>query len=215
MMRTIWTGLAFSLFALSLWTFSICCCSGKSPYNHRGNAANNRPLGGPARVEKTPYNYERVGSSHGAAPPPAYANDDIKTEMPQVPSAVASQSPKTAYDRSNTGYRPEAVPMQDLHFDDKTPSSTAYEPFRHEQANHNTDNSPYSPKQFDYGHDTSRQYQNYAPSPTHGSFPYGDNNSNQHGSNPYGDNRDDHYYSQNTGYNNYSNHGHGDHGYGR
>ncbi len=56
---TIWLGVAFSLASGLFWTFSVCCCSGKSPYNHRDRAGSKR-----VKVEKTPYTYERVGSPY-------------------------------------------------------------------------------------------------------------------------------------------------------
>lgn len=54
MLRVSWLAVAFSLGSGIFWFFSICCCSGRSPY---GNRKDKR-----VRVEKTPYTYERVGS---------------------------------------------------------------------------------------------------------------------------------------------------------
>jgi len=58
---TIWIGVAFSLAAGLFWLFSVCCCSGRSPYNHKDRAGAGK---GRVRVEKTPYTYERVGSPY-------------------------------------------------------------------------------------------------------------------------------------------------------
>ncbi|KAJ5281049.1 hypothetical protein N7478_006421 [Penicillium angulare] len=57
-----WLATAFSLAAVIFWTFSVCCCSGRSPYGNRNNNRNMRSI--PA--EKAPYNYEPLGA--GQAP---------------------------------------------------------------------------------------------------------------------------------------------------
>ncbi|ETI29169.1 hypothetical protein G647_01622 [Cladophialophora carrionii CBS 160.54] len=53
-----WIGTAFAVGAGFFWTLSVCCCSGRSPYNP-GNKEARR-----TRAEKTPYTYERVGSPY-------------------------------------------------------------------------------------------------------------------------------------------------------
>jgi hypothetical protein len=42
------------------WFLSVCCCSGRSPYNKNAERASR----GKTRAEKTPYTYERVGSPY-------------------------------------------------------------------------------------------------------------------------------------------------------
>ncbi|OGM40480.1 integral membrane protein [Aspergillus bombycis] len=51
---TTWLAVAFSLGAALFWMLSTCCCSGRSPYNHK-----NTPRG--VTAEKTPYTYEPLG----------------------------------------------------------------------------------------------------------------------------------------------------------
>lgn len=53
-----WIGAAFAVGAGFFWFLSVCCCSGRSPYNS-GNKDSRR-----TRAEKTPYTYERVGSPY-------------------------------------------------------------------------------------------------------------------------------------------------------
>jgi len=67
MLATTWLATLFSLAAGLFWLFSVCCCSGRSPYSH-DNKKNKRVV-----VEKTPYTYERVGSPYrGSATTPAH-----------------------------------------------------------------------------------------------------------------------------------------------
>lgn len=71
---TTWLAVAFSLGAALFWMLSTCCCSGRSPYNHK-----NTPRG--VTAEKTPYTYEPLGpqgnqntsynTSYPPPPPPA------------------------------------------------------------------------------------------------------------------------------------------------
>ena len=58
MFRTTWLAVLFSGVAAFFWFFSICCCSGRSPYKGRGGDQKR------VKVEKTPYTYERVGSPY-------------------------------------------------------------------------------------------------------------------------------------------------------
>jgi hypothetical protein len=53
-----WIGTAFAVAAGFFWTLSVCCCSGRSPYN-AGNKEARR-----TRAEKASYTYERVGSPY-------------------------------------------------------------------------------------------------------------------------------------------------------
>jgi hypothetical protein len=53
-----WIGTAFALGAGFFWLLSVCCCSGRSPYNPGSKEARR------TRAEKTPYTYERVGSPY-------------------------------------------------------------------------------------------------------------------------------------------------------
>ncbi|KIV94456.1 hypothetical protein PV10_02223 [Exophiala mesophila] len=55
---TTWLGAAFALAAGFFWFFSVCCCSGRSPYNSSDKEARR------TRAEKGPYTYERVGSPY-------------------------------------------------------------------------------------------------------------------------------------------------------
>ncbi|PYH98194.1 integral membrane protein [Aspergillus ellipticus CBS 707.79] len=77
-----WLAVAFALGACLFWVFSSCCCSGRSPYNHR----NRTPRGG-VMAEKTPYTYEALGpygqhqpsnpafqSTSYPPPPPTHGN---------------------------------------------------------------------------------------------------------------------------------------------
>jgi succinate dehydrogenase/fumarate reductase cytochrome b subunit len=53
-----WIGTAFAVGAGFFWLLSVCCCSGRSPYNPGSKEARR------TRAEKTPYTYERVGSPY-------------------------------------------------------------------------------------------------------------------------------------------------------
>ncbi|KAJ9652497.1 hypothetical protein H2198_008245 [Neophaeococcomyces mojaviensis] len=53
-----WIGTAFALGSGFFWLLSVCCCSGRSPYNPGSKDARR------TRAEKTPYTYERVGSPY-------------------------------------------------------------------------------------------------------------------------------------------------------
>lgn len=53
-----WIGSAFAVAAGFFWFLSVCCCSGRSPYNPGSKEARR------TRAEKTPYTYERVGSPY-------------------------------------------------------------------------------------------------------------------------------------------------------
>jgi len=102
MYGAVWLAVAFSLGAGIFWFFSVCCCSGRSPYNHkdRGDRQGGR---GRVRVEKTPYTYERVGSPYMGS------REHVGVAGPSNGS--------------------QNVPMQNLTKDSK---GAAYEPFRHE-----------------------------------------------------------------------------------
>ena len=80
-LRTTWVGTVFALGAGVFWLFSVCCCSGRSPwhkddrgYGFRGvtggfndDLTDGMGIGRGRRrikVEKTPYTYERVGSPY-------------------------------------------------------------------------------------------------------------------------------------------------------
>lgn len=56
-----WIGTAFAVGAGFFWFLSVCCCSGRSPYNNKDKKDRGR---GKMRAEKTPYTYERVGSPY-------------------------------------------------------------------------------------------------------------------------------------------------------
>lgn len=53
-----WIGTAFAVGGGFFWLLSVCCCSGRSPYNQRDHGSRK------TRAEKTPYTYERVGSPY-------------------------------------------------------------------------------------------------------------------------------------------------------
>lgn len=55
---TTWIGTAFAVGAGFFWLLSVCCCSGRSPYNPSDKHSRR------TRAEKTPYTYERVGSPY-------------------------------------------------------------------------------------------------------------------------------------------------------
>lgn len=57
-MALTWIGTAFAVGAGFFWLLSVCCCSGRSPYNPGGKEARR------TRAEKGPYTYERVGSPY-------------------------------------------------------------------------------------------------------------------------------------------------------
>ncbi|KAJ6131393.1 hypothetical protein N7523_001853 [Penicillium sp. IBT 18751x] len=57
-----WLAVAFSLAGTLFWLFSVCCCSGRSPYNHRNRDRRNNGI----MAEKAPYTYEPLGA--GAVP---------------------------------------------------------------------------------------------------------------------------------------------------
>ncbi|KAL4804788.1 SUR7/PalI family-domain-containing protein [Aspergillus unguis] len=64
-----WLATAFSLAAALFWAVSSCCCSGRSPYNHR----HGRNRGG-ITAEKAPYTYEPVGDAYPSPHPPFHPN---------------------------------------------------------------------------------------------------------------------------------------------
>jgi len=96
--RTTWLAVVFSGIAAFFWFFSICCCSGRSPY--KGRQDNNRRV----KVEKTPYTYERVGSPYLG---PQGGQDVPLTNMgPSRQSAYLGPQPRnTAYEP----FRPQQV----------------------------------------------------------------------------------------------------------
>lgn len=58
-LATSWIGTAFAVGAGLFWFLSVCCCSGRSPYNKNAERGRSK-----TRTEKTPYTYERVGSPY-------------------------------------------------------------------------------------------------------------------------------------------------------
>lgn len=80
-----WIATAFSLAAALFWAISSCCCSGRSPYNHR----HGRNRGG-ITAEKAPYTYEPVGSPYPSQSP----------QPPFHPSAPGYHAPQrtTSYE---------------------------------------------------------------------------------------------------------------------
>ncbi|EDN11324.1 integral membrane protein [Histoplasma capsulatum] len=104
MFSTLWLGVAFSLASGIFWLFSVCCCSGRSPYSHSNNSGSG--FGGRRNrgitAEKTPYTYERVSDPYGGA-----------ATAPFMPAAAGSAPVSGA-----------GVGGRDM----------AYEPFRHHDA---------------------------------------------------------------------------------
>lgn len=76
MFAATWLAVAFSLAAVLFWTFSVCCCSGRSPYNH-----NSRHKGG-ITAEKAPYTYEPLGA--GAAHAQPYGHQHSTSYPPPI-----------------------------------------------------------------------------------------------------------------------------------
>ncbi|PGH02358.1 hypothetical protein GX51_04666 [Blastomyces parvus] len=115
MFATLWLAVAFSLASGLFWLFSVCCCSGRSPYSHSGSngSGSGGIIGGGRRgtrgsagltAEKTPYTYERVSDPYGGAGAGAGAG------APFMPAAA--------------GGPPASANGRDM----------AYEPFRHHDA---------------------------------------------------------------------------------
>lgn len=76
-----WIATAFSLAAALFWSISSCCCSGRSPYNHR----HGRNRGG-ITAEKAPYTYEPVGDGYPSPQPPFHPS------APQYPAPQQTTS---------------------------------------------------------------------------------------------------------------------------
>ena len=92
-----WLGTAFAVGAGFFWLLSVCCCSGRSPYNPGSKEARR------TRAEKTPYTYERVGSPYLG--PSDHQSVPLHTLGPQ---GYAPQQPAhmgAAYEP----FRPQAV----------------------------------------------------------------------------------------------------------
>lgn len=88
-----WLAVVFSLGALIFWTFSVCCCSGRSPYGHRNN--NTRGI----TAEKAPYTYEPLGA--GQLP---YGHQQ-HTSYP-APAAHGGDYPMTHTNQRSNAYEP-------------------------------------------------------------------------------------------------------------
>ncbi|PGH13897.1 hypothetical protein AJ80_06166 [Polytolypa hystricis UAMH7299] len=73
-----WLAAAFSLASGLFWLFSVCCCSGRSPYNHKDKRSRQ------TTAEKTPYTYERVSSPYGGP-------QQHPSAMPLNPMPAANQ----------------------------------------------------------------------------------------------------------------------------
>ncbi|KAJ5641694.1 hypothetical protein N7490_005694 [Penicillium lividum] len=80
-----WLAVAFSLAALIFWVFSVCCCSGRSPYNHKNRNIRSKGL----TAEKAPYTYEPIGA--GAQPPFGH----------QQPTSYPPPPPPNSYPMTN------------------------------------------------------------------------------------------------------------------
>ncbi|KAI5282486.1 hypothetical protein KEM54_002700 [Ascosphaera aggregata] len=84
----LWIAVLCAAVSFLFWFSSICCCSGKSPYGHKGD----RPRGrGINAAEKGTYNYERVGPFG----PGGAANDGSQVPLT---SMAATREGGTAYE---------------------------------------------------------------------------------------------------------------------
>ncbi|PGH03030.1 hypothetical protein AJ79_07462 [Helicocarpus griseus UAMH5409] len=85
MFAIIWIGVAFSLASGIFWMFSVCCCSGRSPYGH--TERRNGSISRRTTAEKTPYTYERVSSPYSGARGGGAGDGATAplTSMPQAP----------------------------------------------------------------------------------------------------------------------------------
>ncbi|KAK6364671.1 hypothetical protein LTS17_011968 [Exophiala oligosperma] len=92
-----WIGTAFALGAGFFWLLSVCCCSGRSPYNPASREARR------TRAEKTPYTYERVGSPYLG--PSDQQSVPLNTFGPRPPSFAPQPQHGTAYEP----FRPQQV----------------------------------------------------------------------------------------------------------
>ncbi|KAJ5137662.1 uncharacterized protein N7443_010047 [Penicillium atrosanguineum] len=79
-----WLAVVFSLAGTLFWLFSVCCCSGRSPYNHRNRERRNNGI----TAEKAPYTYEPLGA--GAVP---YGNQH--PNHTSYPPTAANEYPMT------------------------------------------------------------------------------------------------------------------------
>jgi hypothetical protein len=91
-----WLAVAFSLAGTLFWLFSVCCCSGRSPYNHRNRDRGSRGI----TAEKAPYTYEPLGA--GAVP---YGNQHPNTTSYPPPAANEYPMTNTHNGRANA-YEP-------------------------------------------------------------------------------------------------------------
>jgi len=97
-----WIGTAFAVAAGLFWTLSICCCSGRSPYNKGGREARR------TRAEKAAYTYERVGSPYlgpndsQAIPLNTFANNER-------PGMFAQQAPTRERESAYEPFRSQQV----------------------------------------------------------------------------------------------------------
>ncbi|KAL4871406.1 hypothetical protein BDV12DRAFT_164238 [Aspergillus spectabilis] len=81
-----WLATAFSLAAALFWAISSCCCSGRSPYNHR----HGRNRGG-VTAEKAPYSYEAIGGGYAHSPQPPF--NTTAAQYPSAPQRTTSYEP--------------------------------------------------------------------------------------------------------------------------
>lgn len=101
-----WIAAAFASGAGIFWSFTICCCSGRSPY--KGVKEDRRTT-----AEKTPYTYERVGSP--------YLGPRNDQSMPLNTLNLSGRNSPNPMPQTHSGYGAGPNGMRD---------NTAYEPFR-------------------------------------------------------------------------------------
>ncbi|KAJ5774228.1 Actin cortical patch SUR7/pH-response regulator PalI [Penicillium paradoxum] len=106
MFAATWLAVVFSFAATLFWTFSTCCCSGRSPYGHKDRDHDSVP------AEKAPYNYDPVGAAH---PPP------FSSQPNALQHGYNTSYPTPAYNYTN----------YNTNTNDNNQHSSAYEPFRH------------------------------------------------------------------------------------
>lgn len=98
-----WVGAAAAFAAGMFWSLSVCCCSGRSPYNPGSKDARR------TRAEKTPYTYERVGSPylgpHGGQPAVPLTNMGPAAHAGYSTGPAIHREPMTAYEP----FRPQGM----------------------------------------------------------------------------------------------------------
>lgn len=82
MFAATWLASAFSVAGGLFWLFSVCCCSGRSPFSHDDRKGRRGIV-----AEKAPYTYERVASPYQAHPGAPAGSSVPMHNMPPQDSA--------------------------------------------------------------------------------------------------------------------------------